>query len=114
MGELTQIILIAALTTVATVAVVLFWQWWRVADVSTRRALVREAARWAVLAAEYLHNAPRSGPTKLTWALTHLRRRFPDLDDATLTRQAERAVRMLNTGKTAHFNGQGPRHDEGQ
>lgn len=108
--------LIIGLALVAAAALALFWQQWQETTHHQRRAVVREAARWAVLAAEWLHDQPRSGPTKLTWVLEHLRRRFPDLDDATLTRQAERAVRMLNVGKNAdaaaHLNGQGPRHVE--
>ena len=44
-----QIILVMALALVTTVAVVVFWQWWREADSAKRRAVVREAARWAVL-----------------------------------------------------------------
>lgn len=115
-SDLIPIILIAALSTFATVAAIVFWQWWRLANATTRRAVVREAARWAVLAAEWLHGQPRSGPVKLSWVLEHLRQRFPELDDAALRRQAERAVRMLNAGRladsSAHRNGRGPRYVE--
>lgn len=109
-----QFLLMVVLALVTTVAGVVFWRWWREADTAQRRAVVREAARWAVLAAEYLHDQPRTGPTKITWVLAHLRRRFPDIDDATLTRQAEKAVHALNTNKAAstmaRLNGKGPQH----
>jgi hypothetical protein len=115
-SNLIPIILLSALSAVVTVAILVFWQWWRLVNATTRRAVVREAARWAVLAAEYLHDQPRSGPTKLTWVLAHLRQRFPDLNEALLTRQAERAVRMIHAGEAAdsaaRLNGKGPRYVE--
>jgi len=110
-----QLILVTALALVATVAVVVFWQWWREANSAKRRAVLREAARWAVLAAEHLHYGhEKAGPTKLAWALTQLHKRFPDLDDATLTQLAERMVANLNASQAAdvaRLNGKGPRHD---
>ena len=109
-----QLILVTALALVATVAVVVFWQWWREANSAKRRAVLREAARWAVLAAEYLHDRPKAGPDKLAWALAQLRKRFPNLDDAELTKLAERMVANLNASRAAdvaRLNGKGPRHD---
>lgn len=115
-SDIVLIALAVALALIALAAAYVFGRWWMEATVSRRYALVREAARWTVEAAELLHAQPGSGKTKLTWVLERLQQRFPEFDEAALERQVEKAVRAMNDSKTAspavHLNGAGPRYVE--
>lgn len=115
-SDVAIIALAAAVVLVATAAIYVGWQYWQDASIRQRRALVREAARWVVDAAELLHPTPGSGKTKLRWVLERLQKRFPEFDEAVLERQVERAVRMMNdreaVASSGRFNGQGPRYVE--
>ena len=108
--------LVVALTVVSVVAVQMIWQWWSEATLRQRRALVKEAARWVVDAAELLHAQPGSGATKLAWVLERLSKRFPEFDEQILARHVEKAVHDLNANKAVEamvwLNGKGPRRDQ--
>ncbi|TXH52983.1 MAG: hypothetical protein E6Q97_14250 [Desulfurellales bacterium] len=108
--------LVVALTVVSVVAVQMIWQWWSEATLRQRRALVKEAARWVVDAAELLHAQPGSGATKLAWVLERLAKRFPEFDEQILARHVEKAVHDLNANKAAEamarLNGKGPKGDK--
>ena len=117
-NDLTTIALAVALGMILFAGIQVFWQWWQEATVRQRQALVREAARWTVEAAELLHAQPGAGAAKLAWVLERLTKRFPEYDEQTLARQVERAVQRLNAkqrlsaDKAAHLNGKGPRHEQ--
>lgn len=113
-SDIAIIALAVAVALVATAGICVGWQYWQEASVRQRRALVREAARWAVEAAELLHPTPGAGKSKLLWVLERLRARFPEFDEPTLERQAERAVRMMNDRQAVagYTNGKAPRYVE--
>lgn len=115
-SDVAIIALAVAVALVATAGICVGWQYWQEASVRQRRALVREAARWAVEAAELLHPTPGAGKAKLLWVLERLRARFPEFDEPTLERQAERAVRMMNDRQAVagngRANGKAPRYVE--
>lgn len=115
-SDVAIVALAVALALIITAAVQVGWQYWQDAGIRQRRALVREAARWVVDAAELLHPTPGAGKTKLRWVLERLQARFPEFDETVLERQVERAVRMMNDRQAVagngRANGKAPRYVE--